>query len=203
MSEQPKCTGRPRCGGKPRFSMLSRRHSALQNSPMLHVQAASFPLVNRFTQPRNAPCGLCAGTLPLLHSRYCASNACLSQLGAIARSCSRHRVGWLIDSASRDRRRIEGARAVRLALQHGVAIIARRHFRQGEFDLRERLAFADAFIADEETALLAVFVDFIHGGNNHAPLQIASNPHRRFSGTLSHERKSSIDTVKLLSRRFT
>ena len=78
---------------------------------------------------------------------------------------SENRVGWLIDSASRDRRRIERARPARFALQHAVALIARRRFRQGEFDLRERLAFADALIADEEAALLAVLVDFITAGS--------------------------------------
>ncbi len=84
-----------------------------------------------------------------------------------------NRVGWLVDSASRDRRRIERARPTRFSLQHPVALIARRRFRQGEFDLRERLAFADALITDEESALLAVLVDFIDGGGNDALFQLA------------------------------
>src|SRR5580692_9422180 len=78
------------------FGQIVRRPS-IDCWPAYQTDAppGGFFFVNRFAQPMNAPCGLSAVALPLLHSRYVATRPCRSHPGAIVRSwSSTASVGW-------------------------------------------------------------------------------------------------------------
>ena len=76
---------------------------------------------------------------------------------------------------------------LRLAAEQRFAFIAVVRFFDGEFDFRERLAFANTLIVDGESRMVGVSVDFStayrsRGDGSHSSTDEAS------SGTFSHPR---------------
>ena len=63
-----------------------------------------------------------------------------------------------------------------------IPVVARRRFGERETDLGEGLAFAQALIADEEAAFLAMLIDLIDGGQRSRALEILPVRYRHLPG---------------------
>ena len=87
------------CDKPPALPADFRCQPSVESRLSAKPQAAAFPFVKRFAQPINAPCALLRTDLALLHSRYCATSACLSHPGAIVAQLRRDRIGRLIGHA--------------------------------------------------------------------------------------------------------